>query len=387
MVAVMTMHMIQVFLFGAFKFPRELTWIVGVVLFLCTLGMAFTGQVLRFDQDAYWGLGIGASIAGRSPGIGPELVSAMLGGPIIGAETLSRFFALHVFVVPGVLIVMLVLHLVMVIRLGVNEWPMPGRLINKKTYTREYHELAHRDGTKLYPHVLAKDLVFGAIVTFAILGCAMVFGPKGPHGPPDPTLLDTMPKPDFYFLPMFSAFALLPEAWEDVLILGLPPIAIGLLFAVPFMLRGPEKSWKRRPLAIFSTVLIMLTLGVLGAEGDVSPWSPRMNAWSGSPVPPSMLAGRSALEFRGALVFQEKQCRNCHTLGDEGGLRGPDLSTIGARMTEHQLIQQVIQGGGNMPAYANQLSPPETTALARFLMSLRAGEQPVARTAAGRLEE
>src|SRR3984957_9624232 len=104
MVAVVLIHMVQVFLFGAYKFPRELTWIVGVFLFLVTLGMAFTGQVLRFDQDAYWGLGIGASIASRVPGIGPWAVNLMLGGPIIAGATLSRFFALHVFVIPGLLI-------------------------------------------------------------------------------------------------------------------------------------------------------------------------------------------------------------------------------------------------------------------------------------------
>src|SRR5271154_4812264 len=78
MVAVVLIHMMQVFLFGAYKFPRELTWIVGIFLLLMTLGMAFSGQVLRFDQDAYWGLGIGASIASRVPIAGPAIVKMML---------------------------------------------------------------------------------------------------------------------------------------------------------------------------------------------------------------------------------------------------------------------------------------------------------------------
>ena len=101
MLAIVLIHMAQVFLFGAYKFPRELTWIIGVFLLLMTLGMAFSGQVLRFDQDAYWGLGIGASIASRIPFAGPAVVKLMLGGPIIAGATLSRFFALHVFVIPG----------------------------------------------------------------------------------------------------------------------------------------------------------------------------------------------------------------------------------------------------------------------------------------------
>src|SRR3989441_7380798 len=137
MLAIVVIHMLQVFLFGAYKFPRELTWIIGVFLLLMTFGMAFTGQVLRFDQDAYWGLGIGASIASRVPVLGPVLVKLLLGGPIIAGATLSRFFALHVFVIPGLLIAFVGLHVLMVLTLGVNEWPMPGRVVRRSTYVRE----------------------------------------------------------------------------------------------------------------------------------------------------------------------------------------------------------------------------------------------------------
>ena len=109
--------MVQVFLFGAYKFPRELTWIVGVFLPPMRLGMAFTGQVLRFDQDAYWGLGICASVMGRMPLIETSFVHSMPGGPIIAGETLSRFFAIHVFIVPGMLIAFVGVHLLMVLKL------------------------------------------------------------------------------------------------------------------------------------------------------------------------------------------------------------------------------------------------------------------------------
>src|SRR6266404_6943714 len=144
MVAIVLIHMVQVFLFGAYKFPRELTWIVGVLLLLVTLGMAFTGQIMRFDQDAYWGLGIGASIVSRVPVIGPWAVNLMLGGPIIAGATLSRFFALHVFIVPGLLIAFVGVHLLMVLKLGINEWPMPGRVVRRATYMQEYRELTHK---------------------------------------------------------------------------------------------------------------------------------------------------------------------------------------------------------------------------------------------------
>src|SRR5580698_11101750 len=118
MLAIVLVHMVQVFLLGAYKFPRELTWVVGILLLLLTLGMAFTGQVLRFDQDAYWGLGIGASISSRIPVLGPWIVNLLLGGPIIAGPTLSRFFALHVFVIPGSLIAFVGLHVLLVLKLG-----------------------------------------------------------------------------------------------------------------------------------------------------------------------------------------------------------------------------------------------------------------------------
>src|SRR5437870_314103 len=171
-VAIMALHMTQVFLFGAYKYPRELTWIVGIFLLLMTLGMAFTGQVLRFDQDAYWGLGIGASVMGRMPLIGTPLVHAMLGGPIIAGETLSRFFAIHVFIVPGALIAFVGVHVLMVLKLGVNEWPMPGRIVKRETYLKEYHDLTHKDGVPFVPDACRRDFVFSGVIILALVACA-----------------------------------------------------------------------------------------------------------------------------------------------------------------------------------------------------------------------
>src|ERR1700677_559217 len=188
MIALVLIHMVQVILFGAYKFPRELTWIIGVLLLLLTLGMAFTGQVLRFDQDAYWGLGIGASISSRIPVLGPWIVNLLLGGPIIGAATLSRFFALHVFVIPGSLLAFVGLHLLLVLKLGINEWPMPGRIVRRATYINEYHELTRTDGVPFVPGAVAKDLFFSGFILLAIVACAVALGPFGPSGQPDPKI-------------------------------------------------------------------------------------------------------------------------------------------------------------------------------------------------------
>jgi ubiquinol-cytochrome c reductase cytochrome b subunit len=127
-------------------------------------------------------------------------------------------------------------------------------------------------------------------------------------------------------------------------------------------------------------LLIAIALGTLTHLAGFSPWSPEMNAWSGEPVPQKFLHG-TALQRQGALVFQFKQCRNCHSLGEAGGQRGPALDSVAVRLTQDQLIRQVIQGGGNMPAYGKNLSPAETTALVAFLESLHPPGQPAARDA------
>ncbi len=384
MVALVLIHMMQVFLFGAHKFPRELTWIIGVFLLLMTLGMAFSGQVLRFDQDAYWGLGIGASIASRVPIAGPMIVKLMLGGPTIAGATLSRFFALHVFVIPGLLIAFVSLHVLMVLKLGINEWPMPGRIVRRATYLEDYHQLTKNDGAPFVPYAIWKDMYFAAFVLLAVAVCAVWFGPFGPSGEPDPTIIQTAPKPDYFFLWLYALLSLLPPSLEaPVLLVGPVLVILGLLL-LPFLSGEGEKSWKRRPIAILTVMLIAVTLGTFTHLAEYAPWSPKMNAWSGAPVPAHFLHGTTALERQGALVFQVKQCRNCHSLGESGGQRGPALDSVALRLTQDQLIRQVIQGGGNMPAYGKNLSPAETTALVAFLETLHpAGQAPARNFAIG----
>ena len=375
MVAIVLIHMTQVFLFGAYKFPRELTWILGVFLLLFTLGMAFTGQVLRFDQDAYWGLGIGASLVSRVPLLGPWSVNLLLGGPIIAGATLSRFFALHVFVIPGLLIAFVGLHLLLVLKLGINEWPVPGRLVRRATYMREYHELTQRDGIPFVPGAIVKDMFFSGFILLSIAACALYFGPIGPSGQPDPTIIQTAPRPDYFFLWLYAVLSLLPPSLETPVMLIGPVIALIALVALPFFAGEGEKSWKRRPIAVLTILLAAVALGTFTHLAQVTPWSPVMDAWSGDPIPAQYLKGRTALERQGALVFQVKQCRNCHALGGVGGQRGPELDRIAVALTEDQLIRQVIQGGGNMPAYGKNLNPAETTALVAFLKTLHPAGQ------------
>jgi ubiquinol-cytochrome c reductase cytochrome b subunit len=376
MIAIVVIHMIQVFMFGAYKFPRELTWLLGVGLLVLTLGMAFTGEVMRFDQDAFWGIGIGVSIASRVPVIGGYIVHAMLGGPMIGGATLTRFFALHVFVLPGLLLAFAGLHVWLVLKLGINEWPMPGRIVRRSTYMKEYEELVHKDGIAFVPGVIWKDLFFTAAIYGVVALCAVVFGPFGPGGQPDPIIIQAAPKPDYFFLWIYSILSYLPDSMETPFILIAPVIGIGILLAVPFVAGEGEKHWSRRPVAVLTVLTVAISIAILNHLGTYEPWSPHMWAWSGNTLPVNRIQGATPAELQGAVVFQGKQCRNCHEVGGVGGQRGPALDDVANRLTYDQLVRQVLQGGGNMPAYGKNLSATEVSALVGFLETMhRPGER------------
>src|SRR5262249_27245283 len=151
-----------------------------------------------------------------------------------------------------------------------------------------------------------KDMVAAGGVILLVLLLAAILGPFGPGGVPDPTIIETSPKPDFYFLALFALFALLPPWTETTLLLVGPPLAILVLFLVPFLAGTGEKSWKRRPVSVLSVILIVLIVITLAGLGVAIPWSPKMTAWSGAPTPAQYLRGRTPLELQGALVIQDK---------------------------------------------------------------------------------
>ena len=129
-------------------------------------------------------------------------------------------------------------------------------------------------------------------------------------------------------------------------------------------------------------ILAVTLIGTLTWLGTFSPWSPVMDAWSSAPTPVDYVKGRSPLELQGALLVQSKQCRNCHSLGGEGGMRGPALDDTATRLTRDQIVRQIIQGGGNMPAYGKNLTPAEVNALVAFLATMHPPGEPPARDSA-----
>ena len=123
MIILIFLHMGRVFFYGAYKYPRELTWVIGVTLLILTLAMGFTGYLLPFDQRSYWATVVGVNINAGGPFIGPFLSDFLLGGADFGATTLSRFYAIHMLLIPGLMAALIGGHLYLVTKLGISAPP------------------------------------------------------------------------------------------------------------------------------------------------------------------------------------------------------------------------------------------------------------------------
>jgi ubiquinol-cytochrome c reductase cytochrome b subunit len=368
MVLLIGMHAAQVYLVGAFKFPREMNWLSGTMLLLFTLGMAFTGQLLRWNQDAYWAVVVAAAQAARVPVIGDWLTGILFAGQTVGGATLTRFYATHVFMIPAIIFSALALHLYLVIRHGVSDPPVPGQAVDKKTYRQRYEEVVHRIGVPFWPDAGWKDVVFALAVGSIVLLLAIVFGPPDLGTRADPTLVEAYPRPDWYFLWYFALLALIPSNIEDFFIVAFPAF-IGLLFlSLPLLAPAGERSFRRRPWAVGVVAFTAVSITSLVILGYQAPWSPVLGDVT---LPPSVTAGLSGPQLDGAVLFERKACINCHMIAGNGGQRGPNLTTAGARLTPDQLTWRILNGGHNMPAYGTTLTPQETSALVDFLSSQR----------------
>jgi ubiquinol-cytochrome c reductase cytochrome b subunit len=366
MVLLVCMHAAQVFLIGSFKFPREVNWLTGTVLLVFTFGMAFTGQLLRWNQDAYWAVVVGAAQAARAPFIGQFLVGVLFAGPEVGGATLTRFYATHVFMIPAIIFGLLGIHLFLVIRHGVSEPPVPGVVVDRRAYHARYEALIHKIGVPFWPDAGWKDVVFGLLVGSVVLLLSIWLGPPALGAKADPTNLQADPRPDWYFLWYFALLALIPPAIENVFIIGFP-LALGLLFIVlPFVAPFGERSPRRRPWAIGFVAVVGVSIAALVNIGSQAPWSPVLGDVT---LPAAATRGLDPAQQAGAQIFQEHGCINCHMIDGSGGQRGPNLSTIGSSLSNDQLTWRILNGGRNMPAYGETLTPRELSEIVAYLAS------------------
>ncbi|MBI3610414.1 MAG: cytochrome bc complex cytochrome b subunit [Nitrospirae bacterium] len=253
MVVMLVSHMLQVFIWGAYKKPREMVWLAGIVLFLIVMGFGFTGYLLPWDQRAFWGTTVGVEIMDKAPIVGDFLARFLRGGPTAGAQTLSRFFVIHVMILPAALVIMFSLHLFFFRKAGPAG---PFKATAKELETKMEF---------FFPRQVFKDIVVMAGVFVVIAGLS-VLSPVEllDEASPEPT--DYNPEPEWYFLflfqllrlPMFSG-----QLGEFLGAIALPGLFIVLLMALPFINRNPERHPLKRPFAMSAVVLLMVSIVVL----------------------------------------------------------------------------------------------------------------------------
>ncbi len=365
MVLFVGLHMFRVFLTGSYKFPREMNWLSGVVLLGLVLMMGFTGQLLRWDQDGVWTTAIAAEQAGRVPLIGHWLAHLTFGGDTVGAATLSRFFAIHVFVIPAIIFGVVGFHLYLVIHNGISEPPKAGHRIDPKTYRAWYKNLLARSGRPFFPDVAWRDVVFGCALVLGILVLAAVFHAPELAAPPNPTIIQAEPRPDWYLLWYYAVLAVSPHYMENYLMI-LIPLVVGVLLVLPVVFNRGERSISRRPWAVGIVILVTVSVAAMWVEGKRAPWSPD---FKDQPLKAQTVGAASGPVFEGAQLFYKQGCENCHAIAGQGGHRGPDLTTVADRLTNEQMTVRIMNGGTNMPSFGSILKPQELTLLLTFLES------------------
>lgn len=380
MVVLVFAHMIRVFTMGAYKYPRELNWVLGVVLLAVVLGFGFTGYLLPWDQKAYWATQVGTNIAGTTPVVGSAAVKLLRGGGQLGAATLARFFALHVLVLPLMLGGVILLHLTLVIRqgiaprTGVLETDAPPRTDDETypAYYKKNYSASKRAGVRFWPDIIAKDLVVGAVVTLMLVLLAQFAG-SGLEAPADPTDTAYIPRPEWYFLPFFQLLKVVPGSMESAVAVGVPTALFIALLMLPFFDRRSTRALTHRPVAAFALV------GVLGGSGFLLGASMREM----TPNAPEVGRPLSSAERSGRALFKRQQCGSCHAVGDqkvekkEDTPDAPDLTEVGLKHSPawmHSFIEEPLRfhPDSKMPAFGPPtLSHQEIDELAQYMASLR----------------
>lgn len=407
MVVLVGLHMVTAYILGAFKYPREATWLAGVLLLLITVGFGFTGYLLPWDQKAYWATTVGTNMPGTTPLIGSWLVKLIRGGTEVGAVTLTRFYAVHVLVLPVTLGGILFIHLALVIWHGVSvpprlwhnglrSWkraplseppdpklapalePLPDDTELTPAEYRERYLAFEVDSPRFWPDVIADDAKIALVVLVVLLALTVFFGvPAEPRA--DPTDTAYIPRPEWYFLFLFQLLKYFPGNLEWVGVLLAPGILVLLLLLAPFLASGPERRPQQRTIGLAILGVGALGMTILTVQAYVT-------------TPPSVVVEHgvalTSQQLRGKQLIEQEGCRACHVINGEGERqKGPPLDGIGERMTTadiHFFMEnpKALNPAASMAPLIPPLSHQDVEAITQYLLTL-----PVRPTAAESLSQ
>ncbi len=328
---VLVMHLMQVTWAGAYRRPREMTWWMGLALLGLLLAFGLTGYLLPWDQKGYFATQVATSLMGVTPVVGHELQRVVQGGDHYGNLTLTRFYSLHVLLLPLLMLATLTAHVALFRRHGVT----PPAALDEATLQKK--------AGRFYPTQVAIDLVAASVCAAALVWWVVRTHGTSLEAPADPSS-GYEARPEWYFLPLFQLLRLLPSSLELAGAFGAPLVVGGILFGLPLIDRSPDRRASARKLPIALVVGILLGAAVLSLSARLD-----------DAQDPAVAAGRAlaeqqadlaALRFRARvggepLSAVEKKtfgvgvyaqhCAGCHTLHGQGEARAPDLERWASR--------------------------------------------------------
>jgi ubiquinol-cytochrome c reductase cytochrome b subunit len=344
-IVVVVLHMVQVFLWGAYKKPREATWMIGVVLLLVTLAYGLTGYLLPWDNRAYWGTVVTTQIAAMAPGLGTYATRLLGGDGSVGVVTFARFYGLHVLLLPPATLLLIGIHVYLVRKHGVAPAAGDERLPKKK----------------FYPEQVFKDTV-AIFIAFAILFTLAIAARVPLEQLADPTDTAYIPRPEWYFLFLFQTLKLFEGPLEVVGAVVLPGLAVLTLILVPFLDRSRVMRVTKRTTAI--AIVAFAAIGWAGlttaAVVTTPPEARRVEVDYSAPIEWMQLTPE---EMSGVAWFRQANCESCHAVGHRGGSSAPDLAKVMIRKDATWLTDHVRK-------YPGKLAEPQINLLAGFVGKL-----------------
>jgi ubiquinol-cytochrome c reductase cytochrome b subunit len=384
MIIVLLLHFLQTFLYGSFKGRRELLWISGAFLSFLVLGMGFTGYLLPWDQSSYFATAVGTNIVGEVPLIGQWLTDMLRGGDTLGTLTLSRFYFAHVFLIPAMIFLFIGLHIALFRKAGaagpINEDPIHPQLPPES----------------FYPRQVIMDMAF-ALLLMVGLGFLAYFHPVQLGPIANPANTQFIPRPEWYYLPMFEWLKFWPGRFEAFAVIAVPGTVALLFFLVPFLDRKLERRPWRRPIPLLAVTIVLVGTIFLGIRSHLddlrdptvasqlafqakqaeeytkAPFHPVMQSANGKPLSSGPV---NPLVAQGKGIFDSKGCSGCHGSDAAGTAAAPSLVNITSTFSLAQITAllhhpNAKMRAGGMPAF--DFATPDMTALYAYLSSLNGG--------------